>query len=67
MRETDALHVPVIDSFPVSVDLEMPDWLARLGAKVRELRAANKRAILLVDGSRIFVFAAEPRGTIALE
>jgi len=55
------------ESVSESVEIDGPDWLLRLGAKVTELRRANKRAILLVDGSRIFVFAAEPRGTIALE
>ena len=55
------------ESVSESVEINGSDWLIRLGAKVTELRRANKRAILLVDGSRIFVFAAEPRGTIALE
>ena len=44
-----------------------PEWQAKLIAKVTELRTAGKRAILLIDGTRIFVFAAEPRGTIALD
>ena len=62
-----AMAESVRESVSISVEINGPDWLIRLGAKVTELRRANKRAILLVDGSRIFVFAAEPRGTIALE
>lgn len=62
-----AMAESVRESVSVSIEINGPDWLLRIGAKVRELRAANKRAILLVDGSRIFVFAAEPRGTIAIE
>lgn len=45
----------------------LADWERRLLAKVGQLRADNKRVILMVDGSRIFVYSAEPRGTIALD
>lgn len=42
-------------------------WEKALIEKVRQLRGFDKRVILLVDGSRIFVYSAEPRGTIALD
>ena len=61
---SDAVEFPP----PVAkIDQLAPEWQAKLIAKVAELRAAGKRAILLIDGSRIFVFSAEPRGTIALD
>lgn len=46
---------------------DLEDWERQLLDKVGQLRSLGKRAILLVDGSRVFVFSAEPRGTIALE
>lgn len=52
---------------PVAVDVTRPDWELKLCAKIRELRLTGKRCMLLVDGSRIFVFSAEPRGTIAID
>lgn len=42
------------------------DWERELLAKVRQLRQAQKRCILIVDGARVFVYRAEPAGTIAL-
>lgn len=65
MSETRALYTAPPEH--VRVELTAKDWQTQLLAKVSELRLANKRAILLVDGSRIFVFSAEPRGTIALD
>jgi len=56
-------------TLPVAAEITMTSngWQARLIAKVDELRRAGKRAILLVDGMRVFIFVAEPKGTIALE
>lgn len=65
MSETRALYTATPEH--VRVTVTDPDWHSRLIAKVDELRASGKRAILIVDGSRIFVFSAEPRGTIALD
>lgn len=53
---------------PVTVTHAPPDeWERKLIAKVRELRLLDKRVILLVDGARVFIYTAEPRGTLALD
>ena len=41
-------------------------WERDLLAKLRLLRQSQKRCILVVDGARVFVYRAEPAGTIAL-
>jgi len=40
-------------------------WERDLLAKVRQLRGIQKRCILVIDGTRIFIYRAEPAGTLA--
>ena len=56
-------------TLPVAAEITMTSngWQARLIAKVDELRRAGKRAILFIDGMKILVYAAEPKGIISLE
>lgn len=60
---------PALDA-PTKPPAEPPpvlaDWERDLLAKLRLLRQSQKRCILVVDGARVFVYRAEPAGTIAL-
>lgn len=44
----------------------LTDWERDLLARLRVLRQSQKRCILVIDGARVFVYRAEPAGTIAL-
>jgi hypothetical protein len=45
----------------------LKDYERKLLEKVGELRLAGKRVIILVDGTRLLIFEAVPRGTVALD
>ena len=57
---------PVLTTREAIIYTAVPTWESELLAKIGELRASGKRAILVIDGKMIFVFRAENAGTIRM-
>lgn len=66
MSEKPPLYVITATQFVPDPD-GLTEWERKLLDKIRQLRHAEKRVMIFVDGARLFVFEAAPRGTIALE